>query len=76
MRLNRWEIPRGITKIAFTGYSYGSKRGQIRDMSDHNNIIPLYDYGVGTYDFDLNKVSTLAEFAQYQAKIAVLEYFD
>jgi predicted acylesterase/phospholipase RssA len=71
-----WEIPRSIIEIAFTGYSYGSKRGQIRDMSDHNNIIPLYDYGVGTYDFDLNKVSTLAEFAQYQAKIAVLEYFD
>ncbi|MEX0598376.1 MAG: hypothetical protein WD512_17950 [Candidatus Paceibacterota bacterium] len=43
-----WEIPRPILDIAFTGYSYGSKRGQIRDMTDHKYIISLYDYGVGT----------------------------
>lgn len=76
MRLNRWEIPRSIIEIAFTGYSYGSKRGQIRDMSDHNNIIPLYDYGVGTYDFELDKVASLADFAQKQAENAVNDHFE
>jgi predicted acylesterase/phospholipase RssA len=70
-----WEIPRSIVEIAFTGYSYGAKRGQIRDMSDHNNIIPLYDYGVGTYDFDLKKVAILADLAQKVAEDSVNEYF-
>lgn len=71
-----WEIPRPIIDIAFTGYAYGSKRGQIRDMTDHNNIIPLYDYGVGTYDFDLEEVKSLVQLAQYKAQVAVKEYFE
>lgn len=71
-----WEIPRSILQIAFTGYEYGAKRGQIRDMSDHNYIVPLYDYGVGTYDFDLEKVKSLAEFAQEAARNDVCEYFE
>lgn len=62
--------------IAFTGYAYGAKRGQIRDMTDHNYIVPLYDYGVGTYDFDLEKVKSLAEFAQEAARNDVCEYFE
>lgn len=70
-----WEIPRPILQIAFTGYEYGSKRGQIRDISDHNYIIPLYDYGVGTYDFDLDKVRSLANLAQEKAKEDVKIYF-
>jgi hypothetical protein len=69
------ELPRPIIDIAFTGYAYGAKRGQIRDMSDHNNIIPLYDYGVGTYDFDLKKVAILADLAQKVAEDSVNEYF-
>lgn len=70
-----WEIPRPIIDIAFTGYSYGSKRGQIRNLNDNNNLVPLYDFGVGTYDFDLKKVSSLADFAQTSAKIAIYDYF-
>lgn len=58
-----------------TDYSYGAKRGQIRDMSDHNNIIPLYDYGIGTYDFDMDKVKVLVDLAQLKAKEAVEKYF-
>ncbi|MDR2147702.1 MAG: patatin-like phospholipase family protein [Tannerella sp.] len=71
-----WEIPRPIFSIAFTGYSYGAKRGQIRDMTDHKHIISLYDYGVGTYDFDLDKVRPLAEFAQEEARNDMCEYFE
>lgn len=61
--------------IAFTGYSYGSKRGQIRDITDHKYIISLYDYGVGTYDFDLGKVRALADFAQEAAENKLADYF-
>jgi predicted acylesterase/phospholipase RssA len=71
-----WEIPRGIVQIAFTGYSYGAKRGQIRDITDHSNIIPLYDYGVDTYDFDLKKVDVLAKLAQKEAYSAIDDYFN
>jgi hypothetical protein len=73
--LKPWEIPRPILDIAFTGYSYGAKRGQIRNMSDHNNIIPLYDYGISTYDFDMDKVKVLVDLAQLKAKEAVENYF-
>lgn len=73
--LKPWRLPRSILQIAFTGYEYGSKRGQIRDISDHNYIIPLYDYGVGTYDFDLDKVRSLANLAQEKAKEDVKIYF-
>lgn len=74
--LKPWRLPRSILQIAFSGYEYGAKRGQIRDISDHNNIIPLYDYGVGTYDFDLDKVRSLANLAQEKAKEDVKVYFE
>jgi len=51
-----WSERKSILATAFEGYSYGTERGQIRDISDHNHIIPLYDYGVGVYDFDMSKV--------------------
>lgn len=70
-----WEFPRPILDIAFTGYAYGAKRGQIRDMSDHRHIISLYDFGVGTYDFDLDKVRLLAEFAQEKAQNDLNDFF-
>ncbi|MBK7129643.1 MAG: patatin-like phospholipase family protein [Crocinitomicaceae bacterium] len=70
-----WEIPRNILEIAFTGYAYGAKRGQIRDITDHSHIIPLYDYGVDTYDFALHKVDVLAQLAQKEAYKAIEEYF-
>lgn len=70
-----WEFPRSIVEIAFTGYSYGSERGQIRQISDNKYIIPLYDYGVGTYDFDLKKVQSLAKFAREKAQNHVADYF-
>lgn len=71
-----WELPRPIIDIAFTGYAYGAKRGQIRDMTDHKYIVSLYDYGVGTYDFDLDKVRLLAEFAQETAQNDINIYFE
>lgn len=71
-----WELPRPVIDIAFTGYAYGAKRGQIRDITDHNYIVSLYDYGVGTYDFDLDKVRSLSEFAQEEAKNKLFKYFN
>ncbi len=75
MRLKRWELARPIIDIAFTGYTYGAKRGQIRDITDHKHIVSLYDYGVGTYDFDLDKVRLLAEFAQEKAQNDLNDFF-
>lgn len=74
-KVKPWELPRPIIDIAFTGYAYGAKRGQIRDITDHKYIVSLYDYGVGTYDFDLDKVRFLAEFAQEEAKNRLFKYF-
>ncbi|MBK7129639.1 MAG: hypothetical protein IPM74_05955 [Crocinitomicaceae bacterium] len=71
-----WEEPRQILDIAFTGYAYGAKRGQIRNMTDHRNIVSLYDYGVTTYDFALKEVDVLAKIAQNIAEKTVNEYFD
>jgi hypothetical protein len=70
-----WELPRPILDIAFTGYAYGAKRGQIRDITDHKHIVSLYDFGVGTYDFDLDKVRSLSEFAQSEAQNKLRKYF-
>lgn len=70
-----WAVPKSILQTAFEGYSYGSERGQVRSFTDHDHIIPLYDFGVGTYDFDLSKVRPMAKKAQVEAEIAVHQYF-
>ena len=57
------------------GYSYGSERNQIKHVSDHNHIIPLYDFGVGTYDFVMKKVKPMEKLAQDEAQKAINNYF-
>ena len=47
---------KSILQTVMEGYYYGSEPGQIEQTSDHNYIIPLYDFGVGIYDFDMTKV--------------------
>ena len=41
-----WAKKKSILKTAFEAYSFGSERGQIKRLSDHNHIIPLYDFAV------------------------------
>lgn len=55
---------------------YGFDQGQIRQLSDNNNIIPLYCYGIGTYDFNLKDLKPLAVFANTQSKKDVIDYFE
>lgn len=69
-----WTQRVNIITTAFEGYSYGSERGQVKQISDHNQILPLYDYGVGTYDFDMSKVMPLINLAQTMGKRATLEF--
>lgn len=57
------------------GYSYGAERAQVRIINDNDHIIPLYGYGVGTFDFDLKKVNPMAKMAQAMAEKDVNEYF-
>lgn len=74
-QIKPWATPRSIVEIAFTGYAYGAKRGQIRNPSDHNFIVPLYDFGVDTYDFDLTKVTYLERAAHVTARKDINDYF-
>ena len=70
-----WKVSKGIIKIAAEGYAYGSEEGQVRNISDHSNILPLYDYGVGTFDFDMSKVRPQVKLAQLMARINVYDFF-
>lgn len=70
-----WEVSKSIFATAMEGYSYGSERGQIRKFSDHNHVISVYDFGVGTYDFDLDKVISQAKMSQSKAREAIHCYF-
>lgn len=71
-----WAQPKSILATAFEGYEYGSEKGQVKEISDHNQILPLYDYGIGTYDFKMDKVMPQVLLAQAQAEQATLEFFN
>jgi hypothetical protein len=71
-----WAHAVGLTQIAVDGYYYGAEMNQVRQVSDHNHIINLYDYGVGLYDFDLKKVLPRKLLSVAMAKRDTLKYFD
>ncbi len=71
-----WNNKKSIVMTAMEGYAYGSEEGQIRFLSDHANIVPLYSYGVGTFDFDLSKIRGLVTLAQKKAAQEVKKYFE
>ncbi|MBC8147062.1 MAG: hypothetical protein H8E98_03670 [Bacteroidetes bacterium] len=75
-KIKPWAKKKSILLTAFEGFSFGSERGQIKRISDHNHIIPLYDFGVGTYDFDLEKVVSNAKLAREMAEKDVTKYFE
>ncbi|MCK6639555.1 MAG: hypothetical protein L6Q81_05670 [Bacteroidia bacterium] len=64
-----------ILNTAFDGYGYGSERGQVKQISDHNQILPLYDYGLGTFDFDMSKVQPMIKLAQLKSEMETAKYF-
>jgi len=70
-----WEVKKSIIATAMEGYSYGSERGQIRMPSDHNHIVPLYSYGVGTFDFGMGKVAPMEKLAQEEAENHINDFF-
>jgi hypothetical protein len=69
-----WHKP--IIATALEGYAYGTERGQIKKISDHNQILPLYDYGIGTFDFDMSEVQPQIRLAQAMAKKKVNDFFE
>ncbi len=71
-----WKQPVSITATAFDGYGYGNEKGQVRNITDHNQILPLYDCGVSTFDFDMKKVLPMIKMAQDQAFEHTLEFFE
>ena len=74
--IHPWANPKSILSIAGEGYSYGSKRGQIRKLSDHNHIENVYDYGVDTYDFNMDDVRYLSHFGKENAESKTLKFFE
>lgn len=70
-----WLKKKSILSIALEGYSFGAERGQVREIGDNNHIIPLYSYGVDTFDFDMKKVKPMAKMAQTMAEKGVKNYF-
>jgi predicted acylesterase/phospholipase RssA len=71
-----WNKKKSITALAMEGYAYGSEEGQIRYLSDHLQIIPVYSYGIGTYDFNLDAIMPLVDLAKRKAEQKVVNYFD
>ena len=71
-----WSKTKSIIATAMEGFSYGAEQGQLKHISDNNFLIPLYDYGVGVYDFDFSKVEEKALLAQDKAKEAIENYFE
>ena len=71
----KWLIKKSILAIATEGYSFGAERGQVRTINDNNNIIPLYSFGVGTFDFNMKKVNPMAKLSQAMAEKDVNNYF-
>jgi hypothetical protein len=75
IRIIPWAAKKSILATAMEGYSYGTERGQIRDISDHNYIIPLYDFGVGVYDFDMSKIQPMIALAKQESEKHVNDFF-
>jgi hypothetical protein len=71
-----WAVPKSILATAFEGYEYGSEKGQVKEIADHNQILPLYDCGVGVYDFDMEKVKPMVILAQAKAEEKTKEFFE
>lgn len=71
-----WKKQVNILSLIDTLQHNLSETNQIKYLSDHNHIIPLYSYGIDTYDFELNKFTSLIDLSNQKAKTAVLEYFN
>ncbi len=71
-----WLREKKIFAIALEGYSFGAERAQVRTVNDNDHIIPLYGYGVGTFDFDLKKVEPMAKLSQDKAEVHIRSYFE
>ncbi len=71
-----WAVAKPIFAFAFEGYSYGAERGQIKKVTDHNQILPLYDYGVSVYDFDMKVIRPMVSLAQAKAEEDTTNFFN
>jgi len=69
-----WQSKKSIFGVIST-IQYGSEQGQIRHLSDHKHIIPLYCYGIGVYDFEMAKLEPLLKLAQKKAEEQTERYF-
>jgi predicted acylesterase/phospholipase RssA len=61
-----------------TSLQFGLDQGQIENIDDNENIIPLYCFGVDTLDFDLTAsgMKPLVEMAVEESEKTVMKYFN
>jgi predicted acylesterase/phospholipase RssA len=72
-----WNKQKFILGGLINALSFGFDQGQIEDISDNENIIPLYCYGIGTLDFDLTakQMKPLVELANIESERTTISYF-
>lgn len=72
-----WNRQVNVFAGLMSALQFGFDQGQIEEIADNANIIPLYCYGVGTLDFDLTaaEMEPLVKLAVAESERDVLEYF-
>jgi len=73
-----WNRDAFVALGVLSALQFGFDQGQIESIDDNENIIPLYCYGLGTFDFDLTSdaAEALVKLAVEESEKAVWSYFD
>ncbi len=72
-----WNKQVDVITALLNSLQFGLDQGQIEDISDNENTIPLYCYGLGVFDFELRSedINVLVRFANKKSEKAVSDYF-
>lgn len=62
-----WNKRKSIFSL-IDAFMYNAEGGNVQRFSDHKNLIPLYSFGVDTFDFDLKAIDDLVKHAQNEAE--------
>jgi predicted acylesterase/phospholipase RssA len=76
-RFTPWNRQVNAISGLMSSLQFGMDQGQIENVTDNENIIPLYCYGIDTLDFDLTAkdMVPLVNLAVQESEVAVRKYF-
>ena len=76
-RFTPWNRQVNAISGLMSSLQFGMDQGQIEDITDNDNIIPLYCYGIDTLDFDIkaDEMKPLVMFAVDESERSVRKYF-